>query len=353
MNRARNAVARTRTIRAGAERKADADIASEDTSASVTRRATVPDALAGMRADRAATTLFDDFSRSRITAWIKAGVLTFDGAKREPSDAVIGGEVLALEATLVDETRSKPEAIALELLLEDKQFLVVNKPAGLIVHPGAGNPAGTLENALLNFDPALVKVPRAGIVHRLDKDTSGALIIARTLAAHAALVAELAEREIERRYAAVVLGSLVAGGTVAAALGRHPHDRLRQAVRDEAIGGRRAVTHYRVRERFRAHTFVNCQLETGRTHQIRVHMAHIRHPLVGDPVYGGGLKVPKGATPELDAALRVFKRQALHAESVAFTDPKRGTRVEASAPLPDDFEALLAALRADSAALKG
>jgi len=216
------------------------------------------------------------------------------------------------------------------------------------VHPGAGNPAGTLQNALLHHDAALAVIPRAGIVHRLDKDTSGLMVVARSLAAHNALVELLSERDIHRQYVAVVLGTLIAGGTVDAPIGRHPRDRVKQAV-VEGSGGKPAVTHYRVRERYRAHTLVQCTLETGRTHQIRVHMAHIRHPLVGDTLYGGGLKLPKGATPELAAALRGFQRQALHAERLEFAHPTRGDTLRFEAPLPEDLAALVAVLRADAA----
>jgi 23S rRNA pseudouridine1911/1915/1917 synthase len=214
------------------------------------------------------------------------------------------------------------------------------------VHPGAGNPAGTLLNALLHHDPKLAELPRGGIVHRLDKDTSGLMVVAKTLAAHTALVDMLSRHQVERQYEAVVIGSLIAGGTVDAPIGRHIGDRLRQAVRDEE-DGKHAVTHYRLRERFRAHSLIQCNLETGRTHQIRVHMAHIGHPLVGDALYGGGLKLPKGATPELVAALRGFRRQALHAESLAFRHPAGGQSVEFSAARPSDMDLLVSALRGD------
>jgi 23S rRNA pseudouridine1911/1915/1917 synthase len=223
---------------------------------------------------------------------------------------------------------------------------VLDKPAGLVVHPGAGNPAGTLLNALLHHDPKLAELPRAGIVHRLDKDTSGLMVVARTLPAYTALVDLLSRHEVERQYEAVVLGTMVAGGTVDAPIGRSIGDRLRQAVRDEE-DGRHAVTHYRLRERFRAHSLVQCQLETGRTHQIRVHMAHIKHPLLGDPLYGGGLKLPKGATPELVAALRGFRRQALHAERLSFVHPVSGEALSFGAERPADQQALIEALRQD------
>lgn len=312
--------------------------------------ATVPDELAGARVDRAAAEVLGGYSRSRITGWIKSGELTVDGRSCRPSDPVAGGERLVLDAAIEAHTDSAAEPIVLEIVHEDRDVLVIAKPAGLVVHPGAGNPAGTLENALLHHDPSLAALPRAGIVHRLDKETSGVMMVARTLKAHAALVAALAAREVHRQYEAVVHGTIVAGGTIDAAIGRHPTDRLRQAIRDEESGGRPAITHYRVRERFRAHTRIECRLETGRTHQIRVHMAHLRHPLIGDPLYGGGLKLPKGASPELIEALRGFRRQALHAERIEFAHPRTGKPVVAEAPRPADLARLIEALRADARA---
>ena len=311
-----------------------------------TRQAQVPLDAAGRRIDQVLAEMFPEFSRSRLAAWIKAGKVTLDGHVPRPRDAVHGGEQVELNATLEVATESAPEAIGLDVLYEDEHLLVINKPVGLVVHPGAGNPAGTLVNALLHRDPDLALLPRAGIVHRLDKDTSGALIVARTLPAHTALVAQLAAREIHRQYEAIVNGPIIAGGTIDAPLDRHPVDRLRRAVIDD---GKPAVTHYRVRERFRAHTRIECVLETGRTHQIRVHMAHIRHALIGDPLYGGSLRLPKAASPELVAMLRGFRRQALHAEKVAFAHPIHGTPVEAIAPAPADLLALAAALRIDTA----
>jgi 23S rRNA pseudouridine1911/1915/1917 synthase len=224
---------------------------------------------------------------------------------------------------------------------------VLNKPAGLVVHPGAGNPAGTLLNALRFHDPRLAELPRAGIVHRLDKDTSGLMVVARTLPTYTALVDLLSRHEVERQYEAVVLGTMVAGGTVDEPIGRSMGDRLRQAVRDEE-DGKRAVTHYRLRERFRGHSLVQCQLETGRTHQIRVHMAHIGHPLVGDPLYGGGLKLPRGASEALIAALRGFRRQALHAERLAFVHPATGEALVFAAVRPPDLDNLIEILRQDT-----
>jgi 23S rRNA pseudouridine1911/1915/1917 synthase len=277
---------------------------------------------------------------------VKAGAITLDGVPAAPRHLLRGGEQVRLEAELETEVTSAPEDIALDIVHEDEHLLVMNKPAGLVVHPGAGNPAGTVLNALLHHDPKLAELPRGGIVHRLDKDTSGLMVVAKTLATHTALVDMLSRHAVERQYEAVVLGTLVAGGTVDAPIGRHIGDRLRQAVRDEE-DGKHAITHYRLRERFRAHSLIQCNLETGRTHQIRVHMAHIHHPLVGDPLYGGGLRLPKGATPELVAALRGFRRQALHAERLAFVHPASGEALSFEAARPAEQAALIEALRAD------
>ncbi|SFR89374.1 23S rRNA pseudouridine1911/1915/1917 synthase [Dyella sp. OK004] len=313
----------------------------------IRHEATVPLSAAGWRFDRALAEMFPEYSRSRLTAWVKAGAVTLDGALAPPRQLLRGGEQVKLEAVLEAEVELAPEAIDLDIVHEDDHVLVLNKPAGLVVHPGAGNPAGTLLNALLHHDPKLAELPRGGIVHRLDKDTSGLMVVAKTLPAHTALVEMLSRHDVERQYEAIVLGTLVAGGTVDAPIGRHMGDRLRQAVRDEE-DGKHAVTHYRLRERFRAHTLLQCNLETGRTHQIRVHLAHINHPLVGDPLYGGGLRLPKGATPELVVALRGFRRQALHAERLAFEHPVSHEPMSFSANRPSDQQELIDALRADT-----
>jgi len=314
-----------------------------------TLSATVPDSSAGRRFDAVLAELFPDYSRSRLAAWIKSGDARLDGREVRPRDPVRGGELVTLSVVLEVQTHSQPEDIALDVLYEDEHVFVINKPAGLVVHPGAGNPAGTLVNALLHRDPALNALPRAGIVHRLDKDTSGVMVIARTLPAHTALIEQLSSREVHRQYLAVVVGALVSGGTANAPIERHPRDRIRMAVRDD---GKDAVTHFRLRERFRAHTLLECRLETGRTHQIRVHMAHLKHPIVGDPLYGGPLKLPKGATPELIEALRGFRRQALHAEVLEFAHPVTGEPVRCSAPIPEDMRALVRALHDDGVAAR-
>ena len=306
----------------------------------------VPAELAGQRLDQALATLLPEHSRSRLKGWIEAGAVLVDGGPRRPRDKLLGGERIEIAATLPEEVAAVAQAMPLAVVHEDRHLFVIDKPAGLVVHPGAGNPDRTLQNALLALDPALAHLPRAGIVHRLDKDTSGLLVIARTPEAHTALVRMLEEREVHREYQAVCRGVMTAGGTVDAPIDRHPTDRVRMAVRQ---GGRESVTHYRVIHRYRAHTHVRVQLETGRTHQIRVHLAHAGFPLVGDRVYGGRLTLPRGATEELREALRDFPRQALHAARLEFEHPVSGKPVACAAPLPADMVALLAVLARDAA----
>jgi len=307
------------------------------------RSGEIPAQAAGGRLDQTLAEMFPEFSRSRLSAWIKSGEVLVDGRVAVPRHIVRGGERVELHLQPVVETRVSAQSIPLDVRYEDADVLVINKPAGLVVHPGAGQPDGTLQNALLHYDPKLTDVPRAGIVHRLDKDTSGVMVVARSLRAHAALVEQLQAREVHRQYAAVVYGEIIAGGSIDAPIGRHPRDRLRQAV-VQWPSGKPAVTHYRVRERFRAHTLVECRLETGRTHQIRVHMAHIRHPLVGDNVYGS-LKLPRGASPQLVDAMRAFRRQALHAETLQFAHPVSAETVSVSAELPADLRQLIDSIR--------
>lgn len=314
------------------------------------RAARVPDAMAGRRFDAVLAELFPEFSRSRLAGWVKSGDVLLDGATVRPREAVRGGQEVLLTATLEIQVSAEPEDIPLSVLYEDSEVLVIDKPAGLVVHPGAGNHSGTLVNALLFRDPAFAAVPRAGIVHRLDKDTSGVMVVARTLQAHAALVAQLSARDVHRQYLAVVVGALVSGGTVNAAIDRHPRDRLRMAVRED---GREATTHYRLQERFRAHTALECRLETGRTHQIRVHMAHVGFPLIGDPAYGGRFRIPPAASPTLVETLKSFPRQALHARFLELDHPETGERMSWESPLPDDFVWLLTLLRQDREAFVG
>jgi 23S rRNA pseudouridine1911/1915/1917 synthase len=305
---------------------------------------TVPPELAGQRLDRALVDLLPDYSRSRLQQWIEQGRVTLEDRPCRSRERVQAGQRIHVRLELQAAVEDRPQALPLDIVYEDAALLVINKPAGLVVHPGAGNPEGTLLNALLHHAPDLAQIPRAGIVHRLDKDTSGLLVVARTLAAHAALVKAMQARAIEREYEAVVCGVLTAGGTVDQPIGRDERDRTRMRVKRAA---RAAVTHYRVFERFRAHTHVQLMLETGRTHQIRVHMQYIRHPLVGDPVYGRRLGMPAGASPALREALQQFRRQALHARRLALVHPLTGTAMEWRAPAPMDLQQLLAALRAD------
>ena len=308
--------------------------------------ATIPPEAAGRRLDQALAAVFPDYSRTRLKSWIDGGQVLLDGAAPRARDKVAGGEQVEVDAELEDEVPVVAQPIDLDIVHEDGAVIVIHKPAGLVVHPGAGNPDRTLQNALLAHDPGLSVLPRAGIVHRLDKDTSGLLVVARTLEAHTELVRLLEAREVHREYEAVCCGVMTGGGTVDAPIGRHPVDRLKMSIRQD---GRESVTHYRVIERFRAHTHVRVLLETGRTHQIRVHLTHIGYPIVGDPTYGRRLAVPKGATPRLQAALRGFRRQALHAARLGFPHPVTGEALEFEAPLPDDMQDLLAALREDAA----
>jgi 23S rRNA pseudouridine1911/1915/1917 synthase len=310
-----------------------------------TRTAIIPQELAGARLDQALASVFPEFSRSRLTEWIRRGLATVDQGPCRPRDRVAGGERVELTpAPAADSERWEAQPLAIDAVYEDEHLLVVDKPAGLVVHPGAGNPDGTLVNALLYRDPALTRVPRAGVVHRLDKDTSGLLVVARTLLAHKHLVGALKQRRVEREYLALVRGNLSAGGRVDAPLGRHRVQRTRMAVQD---AGRPAATRYRVERRFPAHTLLRLSLESGRTHQIRVHMAHIGHPVVGDPTYGGRLRLPPGAADTLTGALRTFQRQALHATRLALEHPVSGEAMEWESPLPADMEGLVKALEDD------
>lgn len=309
--------------------------------------AEVPDHLHGARFDQIAAGLFTDYSRSRLQQWIRDGVLQVNGTACKPKERLIAGDQLTLhvEVELTPDNGWEAEPLALDIVHEDDAILVVNKAAGTVVHPAAGNHSGTLLNGLLHHWPALQHLPRAGIVHRLDKETTGLMVVAKTLTSHHRLVRQLQKREVHRQYQAVVTGVMTAGGTVEAPIGRHPVLRKKQAVVED---GKEAITHYRVLERFRAHTHVMCLLETGRTHQIRVHMSHIRHPLVGDPLYGGRLHIPPATGPGLTGTLRRFRRQALHAAELGLVHPASGEHVSWQAPLPEDMERLLEELRNDA-----
>jgi len=307
----------------------------------------LPPELAGRRLDQALAQQLPQYSRSRLQAWIAAGAVLVDGKTPRSRDLVFGGEAVMVEARLEVDTTVLPQTMPLNVVYEDRAILIIDKPAGRVVHPGAGNRDATLQNALLAYDTQLAKLPRAGLVHRIDKDTSGLLVVARTLEAHTALVARMAEHAVEREYLAVCVGRMTAGGTVDAPIGRHRTQRTKMTVRSD---GRAAVTHYRVQERYRGHTYLRVRLETGRTHQIRVHLAHAGYPLVGDPLYGGRPKLPPKATPVLLETLAGFKRQALHAARLRLDHPESDAALEFESPLPADFERLLNALRGDVAA---
>ncbi len=310
--------------------------------------ATVPVEMAGDRLDQVAARLFPAYSRSRLQAWIRNGELTANGIRLRPRDPVAAGVRLQVGAEISREVAWQPQSIALDIVYEDDQILVLNKPAGLVVHPAAGHADGTLVNALLNHAAEFGNLPRAGIVHRLDKDTSGIMVVARTLQAHHHLVSQLQDRSVHREYCAVCVGVMTGGGTIDAAIGRHPRQRKKMAV--VTAGGKPAVTHYRVERRFGHHTSVAVRLETGRTHQIRVHMAHRHYPLIGDPVYGGRPRVPAGASSTLVDALRGFPRQALHARTLGLIHPQSGHAVSFDCPLPDDLTALLDVLASEDCA---
>jgi 23S rRNA pseudouridine1911/1915/1917 synthase len=312
--------------------------------------ALVPARLAGMRLDRVLAELFPDYSRSRLKQWVDSERVLVNGHTARPSDTLRGGEQLEVHTTQETQAAWQPNTAAdFKIVHCDADIIVIDKPAGVVVHPGAGNTQSTLANALLHDFPEVAALPRAGIVHRIDKDTSGLLVVARSARAQTQLTRQLQKRSVSREYEAIATGVLVSGGTIDAPLGRHSRDRTRRAVME---GGREAVTHYRVLNRFRAHTHLRVQLETGRTHQIRVHMAHIRHPLLGDPVYGGRLHIPRGASDDLVQALRGFRRQALHAVSLRLIHPGSGEEISWSSPLPEDMQSLLRTLKADMQAYR-
>ncbi|CAE6943686.1 23S rRNA pseudouridine(1911/1915/1917) synthase [Pseudomonas marincola] len=306
--------------------------------------------MGGQRLDQVAAQLFAEHSRSRLSAWIKEGLLTVDDQVVRPRDIVHGGSVLVLNAEQEAQGEWVAEDIPLDIVYEDEHILVINKPAGLVVHPAAGHASGTLLNALLHHVPDIVNVPRAGIVHRLDKDTTGLMVVAKTIQAQTQLVDQLQKRTVSRIYECIVIGVITAGGTINAPIGRSSAQRQRMAVTD---GGKPATSHYRVLERFRSHTHTRVKLETGRTHQIRVHMSHVGYPLVGDPVYAGRFRIPPAASPTLVQSLKEFPRQALHARFLELDHPETGKRMKWESPLPDDLVWLLTLLRQDREAFIG
>ncbi len=310
----------------------------------ISLEATVDSEWAGKRLDQIAALAFPDYSRSRLKNWIEAGELTVDGAVLRPREKLYGGEQLNINTTIEHQERWQPQAIDLDIVFEDEHILVLNKPAGLVVHPAAGHQDGTLLNALLHHAPQLSSVPRAGIVHRLDKDTTGLMVVAKTIPAQTDLVAQLQERTMGREYEAVAQGVLTGGGVVDEPMARSSRNRQKMAV---APLGKPATTHYRVLKRFRAHTHLRLKLETGRTHQIRVHMSHINYPLLGDPLYGGRQRLPKGCDEDFLDCLRGFKRQALHAKRLELNHPHTYDDMEWEVPLPDDMQDLLAELERD------
>src|SRR5690606_19759633 len=312
--------------------------------APIEHQVSLPDCPAGQRLDQALAAALPQYSRSRLAGWIREGAVALEGRPARPRDTVFGGETVVVRAEPTIDESVRPERMKLVVRHRDAHLFVIDKPPGLVVHPGAGNREHTLQNGLLALDRSLAAVPRAGIVHRIDKDTSGLLVVARTIEAHAATVEMRREKAMEREYVALCVGAMTGGGTVDKPIGRHRTDRLRMTVRSD---GREAVTHYRLVERFAYHSLLRVMLETGRTHQIRVHLAHIGHPLVGDPLYGGRRQLTAGASPALRAALAAFRRQALHAARLSFAHPITGRPVEVESALPADFEQLLAVLRAD------
>jgi len=307
--------------------------------------ALIPDYLDGLRCDHVAVKMFSDYSRSRLQNWINDGSLLVDGTKLRPKDPVFSGSSMALSAKLEDQERWEPENIPITRIYEDAHLVVIDKPVGLVVHPGAGNPNGTLLNALLHHVPEVSKVPRAGIVHRIDKDTSGLLVVAKTIEAQNSLVQQLQNRTVKREYEAVTDGLMTAGGTVDEPIGRHSRNRLKMSV---SASGKPAITHYRVVKKFVGNKHVRVQLETGRTHQIRVHMAHQKFPLVGDGLYGGRVRVPKGVSIALREHVRDFPRQALHAAKLELSHPDSGQIMQWKSPLPEDMKTLLSMLHAEN-----
>lgn len=308
----------------------------------ITLSAEITAELAGKRLDQALALVFPAHSRSRLKEWIDKEKVTVNGVYKRPRTKVVEGDHIEVDAEIEAQLDWAGEPISLDIVYEDEQILVINKPANLVVHPAVGNWVGTLVNALLHHCPALSQIPRAGVVHRLDKDTTGLMVVAKTLVAQTSLVNQLQARTVKRIYEAVVYGLILSGSTINEPIGRHPHDRIRMSVLES---GKPAVTHYRVIERFKAHTHLRVQLETGRTHQIRVHLAHIHHPIIGDKIYGGRLRLPPKASEALQTCLKEFPRQALHAKSLSLVHPETGQEMQWEVPLPADMQQLLEVLR--------
>ena len=298
----------------------------------------IPIRLIGERIDAALAEMLPDFSRSKVTQWIKSGDALINEKTFKPKDKVKGGEIVYLTLNQKKNNDWAPEKIPLDIVFEDDDIIVINKQYGLVTHPGAGNWNGTLANALLYYDSSLSLLDRAGIVHRLDKNTSGLMVIARNEKSQKYLVEQLQSHSVEREYSALVYGHMIAGGSINEPIGRDPKDRIKQAILSR---GKEALTHYRVIDRFKSHTHVKAILETGRTHQIRVHLSHIGHSLIGDPMYGGRVRFPKKADEVLKQELFNFKRQALHSKKLSLIHPSSGESMSWKAPLPDDMMKLL------------
>jgi len=302
----------------------------------------IPNRMTGGRIDSALSEMLPDYSRSKITAWIKSGDALINSKTFKPKDRVNGTEIVCLTLNQKQSNDWIAEKIPLNVVYEDEDIIVINKQFGLVTHPGAGNWSGTLANALLYYDSTLLNLDRAGIVHRLDKNTSGLMVVARNEKSQKYLVEQLQNHSVDREYSAIVYGHMIAGGTVDEPIGRDPKDRVKQAV---LMSGKEAKTHYRAIDRFKSHTHVKAILETGRTHQIRVHLSHVGHSLIGDPMYGGRVRFPKKASEELKKALLNFKRQALHSKKLTLTHPISGELMSWKVPLPDDMLELLGILK--------
>jgi 23S rRNA pseudouridine1911/1915/1917 synthase len=300
--------------------------------------AIITEELSGKRLDQALAIIFSEHSRSRLQQWIKNGTVLVNNRILRQRDQVHSGDRISINAELPIEATCDAEKIPLTVIYEDEELIILNKPAGMVVHPGAGNREHTLLNALLHYDPDLNRIPRAGIVQRLDKDTTGIMVVARTAESHTYLVRQLKCRMIKREYMALVTGVMTAGGKIDQPIGRHPVHRTRMAVVEN---GKPSMTHYRIIKKYPSHTLIRVQLETGRTHQIRVHMAYIHHPIAGDPVYGRQGKSPKGASVNISSAVKALQRQALHACSLGLIHRVTGESCNWEAPLPDDFQSLL------------